>query len=125
MKEILDALKFIDEKLCDLVRLSDEELSSLPKMKINTISFVAENLALAEINPELVPSDVDLTEIKKDIELVKSIEKILKPIKKLTKKLNDSAVLASSEAYLPSLAIYNSVKAHAIRNKHRNNKVSL
>jgi hypothetical protein len=125
LNEILDALNFIDDKLCDLVRLTSEELASLPKMKKHTISFVTENLELAEKNPELVPSDVDLVEIKKDIELVKSIDNILKPIKKLTKKLNDSAVLASSEAYLPSLAIYNAVKAHAIRNKKKDSTIKV
>ena len=125
IKEILEAIGFIDEKLSDLVVLTDEELSALPKMENNTISFVVENLKLAENNLELVPCDVDLNEIKKDIELVKSIDKILNPLNALSKKLKDSAVLAGSEAYLPSLAIYNAVKADAIRKKYSRLKVEI
>ena len=123
LKEIIEAIRFIDEKLCDLVVLSEEELSALPKMEKNTFSFVLENFKLAEANPGLVPTDVDLNELKKDIELVKSIEKVLNPLSALSKKLNHSAVLASSEAYLPSIAIYNAVKADAIRKKHQGKKV--
>ncbi|NJN25271.1 MAG: hypothetical protein HC819_04475 [Cyclobacteriaceae bacterium] len=40
LKEIMEAIGFINEKLSDLVSLSDEELSALPKMeKIPSISF--------------------------------------------------------------------------------------
>ena len=123
VKEIIEAISFIDEKLCDLVVLSDEELSALPKMEKNTFAFVLENLKLAESNMALLPEDVDIDELKKDVNLVKSIEKILNPLQSLAKKLNDSAVLASSEAYLPSLAIYNAVKADAIRKKNKGNTV--
>ncbi len=125
LKEIIEAIEFIDEKLADLVSLSDEELASLPKMGKNTFSFVLENLKLAETNQELVPKDVSLVELKKDIELINVIEKILEPLNKLTKKLNDSVVLASSEAYLPSMAIYNAIKAEAIRKKGNSTKVKL
>ncbi len=125
VKEIIKAIEFIDEKLCDLVVLSEEELSALPKMERNTFSFVVENLQLAEANLDLIPADVDLNELKKDIELVKSIEKVLNPLNLLSKKLKHSAVLASSEAYLPSLAIYNAVKADAIRKKHNENKIKV
>lgn len=123
LKEIIEAIGFIDEKLSDLVSLSEEELSALPKMEKNTFSFVLENLKLAESNKELVPEDVNLGELKKDVELVNAIQKIYTPIKVLSKKLNDSAILASSEAYLPSLAIYNAIKADQIRNKNKSGRV--
>ncbi|NJN25270.1 MAG: hypothetical protein HC819_04470 [Cyclobacteriaceae bacterium] len=73
----------------------------------------------------MVPADVNLGELKKDVELVNAIQKIYTPIKALSKKLNDSAILASSEAYLPSLAIYNAIKADEIRKKSKTNKVRM
>ena len=42
LKEILDAIKFINDKMPNLVALSKEELCALPKMKENTGSFVLE-----------------------------------------------------------------------------------
>lgn len=39
VKEILDAINFINEKLADLVTLNQEELDALPKTSGNTILF--------------------------------------------------------------------------------------
>lgn len=121
--EILDAIKFINDKLPDLVKLNKEELDSLHKTGKTTIDFVLENLKAAENKPELVPADVDLNEIKKDVKLIHAIYKILNPLKKLEKKLEDSALLAGSEAYLPSISIYNAMKADAIRQRHKSMEI--
>ena len=123
VKEILDALKFINEKLPDLVTLTKEEITALPKIGQNTHSFVLESLKAAENNPELVPKDVEIDEIKKDVALIQAISRILNPLKKLEKKLEDNALLAGSEAYLPSIAIHNAMKADAIRQKHKRDNV--
>jgi hypothetical protein len=40
LKEILDAINFIDEKLSELVTLSKEEAMALPRMQEDTILFV-------------------------------------------------------------------------------------
>ena len=123
VKEILNALNFINEKLPDLVTLTKEEITALPKIGHKTNSFVLQNLKAAESNPELVPKDVEINEIKKDVELIKAISRILNPLKKLEKKLEDNALLAGSEAYLPSIAIHNAMKADAIRQKHKRDNV--
>ncbi|MCG8307236.1 MAG: hypothetical protein MI975_07565 [Cytophagales bacterium] len=123
LSEVLSAINFINDKLPELVSLSKEEAIALPKMSKNTIEFVVENLKEAETHPELVPEDIEIEEVKKDVELIKSIQKILVPLKNLEKKLEDSALIAGSEAYLPSIAIYNAMKADAIRRKHQRQKV--
>ena len=124
IKDIIDAINFINNKLPDLVTLSREELASLPKMADHTIDFVLENLKVAEKKPELIPQNVEIDEIKKDVELIKAIYKILNPLKNLEKKLEHSALLAGSEAYLPSIAIYNAMKADAIRRKHHQDSIT-
>ncbi len=124
LNEILGAISFINEKLPDLITVSELEKSTLHKTKSNTVEFVLENLREAENNPELVPANIDIQEIRKDVELIKSINKILKPLNALLNKLEDSKLIAGSEAYLPSMAIYNAIKANAIINKQRmSNKV--
>lgn len=124
IKEILDAINFINEKLPELVTLTREELAALPKMGADTINFVTENLKEAQDNPAIVPKNVDVNEIKKDVELIKAIFKILNPLKNLEKKLEDSALLAGSEAYLPSIAIYNAMKADLLKRNHPRKKVN-
>lgn len=124
IKEILKSINFINEKLPELVTLTQEELAALPKMGINTIDFVTENLKEAEKNPDLVPKNVAIDEIRKDVELIKAIFKIMDPLKNLEKKLEDSALLAGSEAYLPSIAIYNAMKADGLRRKRKRNMIN-
>jgi hypothetical protein len=125
IKEILDAIRFVDKKLPELVTISDLEQSTLYKTKSDTIEFVLENLKIANKHPEIVPENVDVEEIRKDVELIKSIDKILKPLKLLIKKLEDSQLVAGSEAYLPSIAIYNAYKAKSILKKQeRSSKIN-
>jgi len=125
LTEITDAINFIDQKLSDLITLNREELDALPKTGTETINFVLENLKEAESHPELVPKDVDINEIRKDVKLIHSIYKILNPLKKLEKKLEHSALLAGSEAYLPSIAIYNAIKAEIVRKRCDKHKVGV
>jgi hypothetical protein len=115
--EITAAIDRINAQLPTLVSLTNEELSSLPKVSMKNIDFIHEVLDFADTYPDLVPSHIDVQEIRKDLGLIESISKILKPMKQLVKKLEDSALLAGSEAYIPSLAIYNSVKAGTARSR--------
>jgi hypothetical protein len=117
INEIIAAIDRINAKLPTLVSLTNEELSSLPKVSMKNIDFIHEVLDFADTYPDLVPSHIDVQEIRKDLRLIESISKILKPMKQLVKKLEDSALLAGSEAYIPSLAIYNSVKAGTTRSR--------
>lgn len=117
INEIIAAIDRINSQLPTLVSLSNEELSSLPKVSYKNIDFIHEVLDFADTYPDLVPSHIDVQEIRKDVRLIESLTKILVPMKKLVKKLEDSALLAGSEAYIPSLAIYNSVKTATARSK--------
>lgn len=116
--EILKAIERINNLLPQLITLSNEEKAALPKVSFSNIDFVNEVLDMAEENPDQVPDTINIPEIRKDIELIESITKILRPLKQLEKKLEDSALLAGSEAYIPSLAIFNSMR---MRNRHYNN----
>jgi hypothetical protein len=118
MREILDSIEKINLLLPELISLSDEQVSSLPKVSSSTIDFVYETLELVDKYPNLIPEEIEIPEIRKDVELIESIKKILKPLKKLVRKLEDSAILAGSEAYLPSIAIHNAVKTVSAKSRN-------
>lgn len=122
--EILAAIERINRLLPQLITLSNEEKASLPKVSFSNIDFVNEVLDMAEENPEQVPESIDIPEIRKDIELIESITRILRPLKQLERKLEDSALLAGSEAYIPSLAIFNSVRMKNRSQQHQRVTVS-
>jgi hypothetical protein len=119
LNDIMSAIGFIEEKLPDLLNVSDLEPYTMYNTKTDSVEFVQQNLSFAENNPEVVPRDVDIKEIHKDVELIKAINKILIPLKKLVAKLEDSKVIACNEAYLPAIAIYNAIKARDIMEKHK------
>ena len=92
LSEVLGAISFINDKLPELITLSNEEATALPKMNKNTIEFVVENLEKAESHPELVPIDVEIEEVKKDVALIKSIQKNLRATEKPRKKTRGQCV---------------------------------
>lgn len=118
INHIVDQLEKIDQKLNNLVLLSAEQKSCLTNIGENTVPFVSEVLEKAKINPELIPGNVDTDEIQKDLDLILAIGQIKQPLQKLMQKLLDSELLASSEAYAPSLALYN-----ALNNANRKAKL--
>ena len=110
VKEILTQIKKIDSALKNLVTLTEEEKKAMPNVGKDTASFVTFVLDIAEKDPDLIPKTVNIDEMKKDAELIRAINKIYAPMKEMVQKLEDSALLASSEAYLPALSIFNSYK---------------
>ncbi len=114
LKEILKAIELIDQKLPGLVTLSKEEIAALPRMNAHTETFVNECLKYARQYPNFIPDDIDVTEIKKDVMLIKSLLQINEVLTKLKQKIEDNILLASSEAYLPCIGIYNSIKTAKI-----------
>ena len=110
LKEILQAIELIEQKLPGLANLSKEEIAALPRMSAHTETFVNECLNYAKRYPNLIPGDIDVPEIKKDVLLIRSLIEINDAVAKLKQKIEDNILLASSEAYLPCIAIYNSIK---------------
>lgn len=108
--EINDLIVQINEKLPGLITLTPEQRDALPQVGEDTFPFVFDVLKKAKENPELAPPAIDLEEIEKDAELIKAIKEIMTPLKQLVKKLEDSELLAGSEAYVPSLFLHNAMK---------------
>ncbi|HTH57854.1 MAG TPA: hypothetical protein VL728_17525 [Cyclobacteriaceae bacterium] len=99
-----------------LVTLSDEERQTLPKMKDGTVAFVQKALDYCQTNPEFVPVYIGVGDLEIDLTAVKDLMRIFRPLQQITQAVEDSMMLAGSEAYVAALAYYNSVK-HAAKMK--------
>jgi hypothetical protein len=108
--KIETAVDTIFDNLPKLITLSNEERIELPKMGDKTVSFVNKSLEYARQNPGIVPAYLDLTEFGKDVDAVNALFQILAPVKKLTEGLDDTMLLAGSEAYMASLVFYTALK---------------
>jgi len=114
---VQDAIKVIEEKLKPhLVALQPAERKELPKMSDKTAPFVEKVLDYAESDAEFAPAYLDVPELKKDLDAVGMLTLVARPIEQLSEMLNDTIMLAGSEAFVASLAYYNSVKQAAKMN---------
>lgn len=107
---IQEALEIIKSNLPDLISLTNDERQMLPKMGDKTVAFVNKSLEYAQQNPKVVPNFLDMAEFKKDVDLVNVLFQILAPIQKLAEELDDTIMLAGSEAYLSSRSFYKALK---------------
>ena len=90
--------------------LSIEERQTLPKMKDKTIPFGDKVLSYCDSNPEFAPNFLDKAELKKDLVLAKALKPIWDAVSVLYSDIDDTMMLAGSEAYEGSLFYYHSVK---------------
>jgi secreted Zn-dependent insulinase-like peptidase len=112
MQEIRSAITTLELKLLPyLLEISNQEKKELPKMKDKTVAFVTKATEHAEQNPQLVPPFISVEELRKDLEAVETLRKVLNPLEKICKSVDDTMLVAGSEAYKSALAFYNSVKA--------------
>jgi hypothetical protein len=67
-------------------------------------------LEYGETNPTLVPCYLDIPEAKKDFALSQDLNSVLKQVSTLQRAIEDTMMVAGSEAYNAALVFYNSVK---------------
>ena len=93
-----------------LKTLNSNERKTMPKMGDGTEPFVEKTIEYAKSNPEFMPPYADAAEMEVDFKSVMDLNNILRPLRQLLDGLEDTAMLAGSEAYVASLSYYNSVK---------------
>ena len=93
-----------------LVSLTPDERREIPKMGDGTAPFVEKVMDYAKSNPEFAPPYMDVPEMEVDLNAVQALTTVYRPLLQLMHQLDDSIMLSGSEAYVASLAYYNSVK---------------
>jgi hypothetical protein len=114
LQEVRAAIKTLQDKLMPhLVSLQPEDRRELSKMGTKTVAFVARALEHAKANPAWCPAFLDVQEMEVDLAAFDLLESLQRPITQLSDALDDSRVLAGSEAYRSGLVIYQAAKAAA------------
>lgn len=114
-QEVIDTVK---EKLQEcktalapyLQGLTADERSTLFKMGNKTVATVQKTKSYVDTNPEFVPAYMDKTEFLKDEALVSVLSPIANLTSQLSADVNDTIMLAGSEALQASLLYYGQVK---------------
>ncbi|MGD8781768.1 MAG: hypothetical protein PVH88_22735 [Ignavibacteria bacterium] len=110
LDEILTSLSGIETKLSFLVDLSIDEKMQLVKFGDRSVAFVNKALELINRTDEFLPRSFDVEEFKKDADLYNKLYSILQPMRMLLEKLEDTQMLAGSEAYSSALLVYQHAK---------------
>src|SRR3954465_574656 len=95
-----------------VISLSDDERRALPKMSNKTYSFVdkiTDNYT--KTNPEFTPGFMNVGELQKDLAVVDVLKPIFDVSSQITGNLDDTLLIAGSEAYTQALLYYASVKS--------------
>ena len=96
--------------------LTAHERKGILKMGDKTIPFVTKTLGYAHSNPQFAPQYMNTQGLSDDITVVNGLTQIEQPVKNLVKQLDDTIMIAGSEAYVVALMYYNAVKEAAKRN---------
>ena len=111
MQKIAEGFSTIAANMPKLITLTPDQRHLIPKMGDKTLAFVNKALRYAKQNPMLVPEYLDINEFTKDVDVINKSFRITAPLQKLVEEIDDTMMLAGSEAYASSLAFYTSLKA--------------
>ena len=110
--DITEKLNAINTALAGILlfNLTGQDRLEMNKLGDKSLAFVEKALEYAANNTALVPSYLDLVEANKDLKLSKDLNNILKQVSTLQRAIEDTAMVAGSEAYDAALVFYASVK---------------
>jgi hypothetical protein len=109
---IFDAIAIMKDKLGFAVGLTQEERKGISRMGDKTRAFVSKAIEVATQNAEIMPRCLDVDEMRKDVELVEALYPIMLAISQLQELIEDTYLLAGSEAYAAARMAYNSARAN-------------
>jgi hypothetical protein len=114
---VLSALNTVHGMLAPIcVTLTPDQRQQILKMGPATIPFVNAVSSNTQQNPQFIPSYVDAAELVKDVTAVKDLTTISNMLAKIVQLLDDTIMLAGSEAMVASLPIYQTIKLAAKNN---------
>lgn len=117
LQAVKDALSTIQTTLAPyLLALTPDQRKTIPKMSDGTEPFVGKVMDYATGDAQFAPPYMDVPEMKKDFEATSQLLPLLRMVEQIESNLNDTVMMAGSEAYIAALSYYNSVKMAAKMN---------
>ncbi len=96
-----------------LKALTVDERRDLPKMSNKTFSFVSKSTEYCQSYPQFVPGFLDTAELNRDFTTTLALRPILEACTALQSDVDDTVMLAGSEALMQCLVFYGTVKTAA------------
>ncbi|MBW1297013.1 hypothetical protein [Aquimarina litoralis] len=104
--EVKNRIEEINTLLPFLTGLTKEERITLPKINRSNKIFVEDTLDSMRQNGDILPAFINVEELEKDYGLYNELKVLALELAELSEKINDTRILAGSEAYSTSLLAY-------------------
>src|SRR5882724_9363366 len=89
-----------------LTGLTTDERQSMPKINDSNKTFTEDAIASAVNNANLLPGYFSTDEMQKDLVLFEQLDEIALLAAQLSEKIDDTRMIAGSEAYISALTTY-------------------
>ena len=106
LAKVNTALNDIESTLSFLIGLTVEERVQLPKINAVNKSFTQDAINAVVNNSAMLPAYLDKTSMEKDMDLYLQLDKLAICIRQLLEKIDDTQMLAGSEAFVAALTAY-------------------
>lgn len=93
-----------------LVTLTPEQRRAISKMGDGSLSFTEKAADYAKSNPEFLPPFIKLEEFESDLKASRMLNNLLQSLSQLTSQIDDSMMMAGSEAFTAARAYYATAK---------------
>lgn len=100
------ALQTIATNLPFLIGLTTEERIALPAIDVNNKAFTEDAISAGVNNANLLPAYLSTASMQTDLSLFTQLDEVITLTKQLLEKLEDTQLLAGSEAYVGALSLY-------------------
>lgn len=99
-----------------LVTLTPDQRRTISKMGDGSLPFTEKAVDYAKSNPEFLPPFVKVEEFENDLKASRMLNNLLQSLSQLTTQIDDSMIVAGSEAFTAARAYYATVKTAAKAN---------
>jgi hypothetical protein len=110
VEEVLMALETIRQKLPFLTGLTPAERRQLAKLGLKSQTFVVKALDAATQYSNLMPRCLNIEEARRDLALFEALNPVLQSLSQLRELVEDTQMVAGSEAYAAARVAYSSIK---------------
>ena len=108
------AVQSIYAALPFLTGLTTEERIALPKINVANKAFTEDAINAVNNNAALLPAYLDGNAMQTDLQLFTQLDELAGLLRQVLEKIEDTQILAGSEAYVSALAAYRLFGAAAI-----------
>ena len=103
---VKDAMQTINDQLPFLIGLTIEERESLNAIDVDNKIFAEDAFNSGLNNPDMLSKYISVEAMQSDLTLFDQLDELVGMAKQLLEKLEDTKLLAGSEAYTSALSLY-------------------